>query len=280
VFASDGVVVRVPKGERQRVVIDSRWSGGMGTLAAGRVLVVVGEGAEVELTEVCRTRGEVVVLRGREIVAERGAVVRVADITENPRGVVVESRLTTQREGSSCRALFCNLSEGACRTNIKNILAEAHAESECNGVFVTSEQTHDIMMDVRHEASDCRSSELIKGMAMGTSVGSFAGCIYVAEGAQKTDASLLNRNIVLGEGARIYTKPTLEIYADDVKCGHGATVGKLDPEAIYYMRQRGLSEQMARQLQLMGFAAEVVENYGGVAAERMTAAIERILQTI
>ena len=136
------------------------------------------------------------------------------------------------------------------------------------------------MLDVQHLSCDCRSSELIKGMAIRKAVGSFAGRIYVAPDAQRTDAALLNRNIVLSDAARIYTKPTLEIYADDVKCGHGATVGKLDPEAIYYMQQRGLSEQAARRLQLVGFAAEVVERFGGQAAERMEAAIEQKLQTI
>jgi Fe-S cluster assembly protein SufD len=147
-------------------------------------------------------------------------------------------------------------------------------------VFVSDLKIRDIYMDVQHLACECSSSELVKGIASEGGRGSFAGRIYVAEGAQKTDASLLNRNIVLGDKAKIYTKPTLEIYADDVKCGHGATVGQLDPEAVYYMRQRGLSKQAAERLQLLGFASEVVERFGGEAAERIAASVEQKLQTL
>ncbi len=280
IMAEDVALVRIPRGVQTSLLIDSRWSGGAHSWAVGRVLIVVEEGAEVEVVELCRTSGEVAVIKSREIVVARGARVKVADMVENESGVVVEGRYTLQAEDSTSRALFCDLSNGASRTNIVTRMTGAHAEAECDGVFVASEGVRDIMLDVQHLSCDCRSSELIKGMAIRKAVGSFAGRIYVAPDAQRTDAALLNRNIVLSDAARIYTKPTLEIYADDVKCGHGATVGKLDPEAIYYMRQRGLSEQAARRLQLVGFAAEVVERFGGQAAERMEAAIEQKLQTI
>ena len=280
IMADDVALVRIPRGVQTRLLIDSRWSGGAHSWAVGRVLIVVEEGAEVEVVELCRTSGEVAVFKSREIVVAHGARVKVADMVENESGVVVEGRYTLQAEESNTNALFCDLSNGASRTNIVTRMTGAHAEAVCDGVFVASEGIRDIMLDVQHLSSDCRSSELIKGMAIQRAVGSFAGRIYVATDAQRTDAALLNRNIVLSDAARIYTKPTLEIYADDVKCGHGATVGKLDPEAVYYMRQRGLSEQAARRLQLVGFAAEVVERFGGVVAERMAAAIEQKLQTI
>lgn len=280
IFAEDVAVVRVPRGASGRVLIDSRWSGAEHQLAVGRVLIVADEESEVEVVELCRTVGGVAVLKSREIVAKRGARVKVVDMVENPDGVVVEGRYTLQSEGSVTRALFGDLSNGASRTNIVTRMTGPHAEAVCDGVFVASKGVRDVFMDVRHEACDCRSSELVKGMATEGAVGSFAGRIYVASDAQRTDASLLNRNIVLSEASRVYTKPTLEIYADDVKCGHGATVGKLDPEAIYYMRQRGLSEESARRLQLIGFATEVVERFGKGPTKRITDAIEQKLQTI
>ena len=107
-----------------------------------------------------------------------------------------------------------------------------------------------------------RDSSYIKGVAGGTAVGEFCGLVYVAPDAQRTDAQQQNRNILLSETARITTQPQLEIYADDVKCSHGATVGQMDSEAILYMRQRGLSEAQARRVQIEGFVGDVVRRCG------------------
>ena len=279
-LAEDAVVVCVARGESRKVVLDSRFAGEKGALAVSRVLVVVEEGASLELSDVCRTEGEVITLRCREIIVGRGANVKIADIVENPQGTVIDHRYTSQAEDSTTRALFGDVSCGVSRTNIVTLLNGAHAEAVCDGVYVATHGTRDVCLDVQHLTGECQSSELIKGIASERGRGSFAGRIYVAQDSQKTDASLLNRNIVLGTEAKIYTKPTLEIYADDVKCSHGATVGQLDPEAVYYMRQRGLSKQAAERLQLLGFAAEVVERFGGQAAERIAAAVEQKLQTL
>ena len=112
-------------------------------------------------------------------------------------------------------------------------------------------------MRVSHNVPDCSSRSLVKGVAGGEATGAFQGLVYVAPDAQRTDAQQQNRNILLSETARITTQPQLEIYADDVKCSHGATVGQMDSEAILYMRQRGLSEQQARRLQMEGFVAAI-----------------------
>ena len=101
---------------------------------------------------------------------------------------------------------------------------------------------------VSHNVGLCTSNSLVKGVAGGSASCEFNGLVYVAQDAQNTDARQTSRNIVLGDEARIVTKPQLEIYADDVKCSHGATVGQLDDDAILYMRQRGLSEAQAPRL--------------------------------
>ena len=101
----------------------------------------------------------------------------------------------------------------------------------------------------------------------------------MAQDAQKTDARQTSRNIVLGDEARIVTKPQLEIYADDVKCSHGATVGQLDDDAILYMRQRGLSEAQARRLQIEGFVRDIVSQAGSMGealAEVLTEKLEEL----
>jgi Fe-S cluster assembly protein SufD len=105
-------------------------------------------------------------------------------------------------------------------------------------------------------AADCTSHTAVKGVAADSAHGSFSGLVYVAPDAQRTDSVQSSRNVTIGN-ARIETLPQLEIYADDVKCSHGATVGQMDSDAILYMRQRGLTTAMAKRLQIEGFVQDV-----------------------
>jgi Fe-S cluster assembly protein SufD len=115
---------------------------------------------------------------------------------------------------------------------------------------------------VDHAAPGGRTTELVKGVAAGRGHGAFQGCVVVREGAQKTDAQQTSRNLMLGRRAVIDTKPELEIYADDVKCAHGATVGELDEAALFYLRSRGIPDAEARRLLIEGFLREAVEEIG------------------
>ena len=136
-----------------------------------------------------------------------------------------------------------------------------------------------VSLRVNHNTSDCTSDSLVKGVAGGKAVGEFYGLVYVAQDAQRTDARQTNRNIEIGSEAKIITKPQLEIYADDVKCSHGATVGQLDGEAVMYMRQRGLSEQQARRLQIEGFVNDIVLGAGEIGealAEELISKLEKL----
>jgi Fe-S cluster assembly protein SufD len=143
-------------------------------------------------------------------------------------------------------------------TRVVASLVERGAEFELGGVFLLSnEDKASVTADVNHMASDCRSNTKVKGVATGKAHGSFAGLVYVAPDAQRTDSVQSSRNITVGE-ARIETMPQLEIYADDVKCSHGATVGQMNDDAILYMRQRGLSLADAKRLQIEGFVDDVV----------------------
>lgn len=143
-------------------------------------------------------------------------------------------------------------------TRVVTSLMERGAQFNMGGVFLLSgEDKASVTADVNHMAADCRSHTQIKGVATGKSHGSFAGLVYVAPDAQRTDSVQSSRNITVGE-ARIETMPQLEIYADDVKCSHGATVGQMNDDAILYMRQRGLSLADAKRLQIEGFVDDVV----------------------
>ena len=133
------------------------------------------------------------------------------------------------------------------------------AEVELYGLFVagTGDRCR-IKTEVRHNVPDCVSNQVVKGIADGEGYGLFDGLVYVAPDAQHTEAYQQSRNVLLSKTARIQTQPQLEIYADDVKCSHGSTVGQLDEQAIYYMRQRGISKESAERLMLEGFVGDVV----------------------
>ncbi|MEG0033766.1 MAG: SufD family Fe-S cluster assembly protein, partial [Mucinivorans sp.] len=162
-----------------------------------------------------------------------------------------------QEEGSTCQLLMSELSSANVRYTMD--LLGRGAKSEVDGLFLATGSDHCVVdLRVNHQAVGCQSRSLIKGIASGQAYGEFKGLVYVATGAQQTDARQTSRNIELSNQAHIVTKPQLEIYADDVKCSHGATVGQLDNEAIYYMRQRGLSELQAQRLQVEGFAADII----------------------
>ena len=143
-------------------------------------------------------------------------------------------------------------------TRIVASLMERGARFELGGAFVlTDEDKASVAVDVNHLAVECTSKTSYKGVASGKAHGSFSGLVYVAPGAQRTDSVQSSRNITMGE-ARIETLPQLEIYADDVKCSHGATVGQMDSDAVLYMRQRGLDLATAKRLQIEGFVGDVI----------------------
>ena len=137
-------------------------------------------------------------------------------------------------------------------------LQGANARFEMRGSFVACDQERcDVGVNVLHEVGDCVSRTTYKGVASGKAQGSFSSLVYIAQDAQHTDAKQLSRNVTIGD-AVINTSPQMEIYADDVRCSHGATVGQMDAEAIMYMRQRGLSMADAKRLQIEGFIADTV----------------------
>jgi Fe-S cluster assembly protein SufD len=133
------------------------------------------------------------------------------------------------------------------------------AEAELDGLYVTDgDQQADSHITVRHAQPGCRSSQLYKGILAGSSRAVFTGRIIVDLDAQKTDARQSNRNLLLSDQATVNSNPQLEIFADDVRCTHGSTVGRLDEEAVFYLRSRGIGREEARRLLTLAFTNEVV----------------------
>lgn len=163
-----------------------------------------------------------------------------------------------QERNSRSKVSVITLNGGKIRNELHVNLNGEGAETDLNGIYLMDKKQHiDNQVFVRHSVPNCYSSELFKGVLDEESSGVFNGHIYVARDAQKTNAFQRNNNILMTPQAKIDTMPFLEIYADDVKCSHGATVGQLDEEALFYMMQRGISRDNARLLLMYAFASEV-----------------------
>lgn len=149
----------------------------------------------------------------------------------------------------------------SCDVKLDVRLAGEGAEANIYGAYVCGgEERVKIAVDMHHDLPHCNSRQLFKGIAGGTSKVDFYGKIIVAQDAQRTEAYQENHNLLLTDGAKVDTKPQLEIYADDVKCSHGATIGRLNEEEQFYMRSRGITLEDARVLQMISFIAPVLEN--------------------
>ena len=146
------------------------------------------------------------------------------------------------------------------RNNIRTTLDGEGIEAVLNGVYLTNgDQLADHHMIVDHAKPQCASHEYFNGILAGKSRGVFHGRILVRPGAQKTDAKQTSKNLLLSDDASAEAKPQLEIYADDVKCTHGATVGQLNDESIYYLRSRGIGLETARRMLIHAFAGEIID---------------------
>ena len=152
-----------------------------------------------------------------------------------------------------------SLEGGLMRNKTNMVMHDEHCEGHLYGLYVLNEKQHvDNRSLADHSSPNCMSNELYKGILGGNSKGVFNGRIMVRRDAQKTNAYQTNRNIIVSDDAQINTKPQLEIFADDVKCSHGCTIGQLDDDAIFYLRSRGLKEKQAKTFLLQAFAGEVL----------------------
>ena len=165
-----------------------------------------------------------------------------------------------QQRDSRVNHNVITLHNGVTRNRLDLVFKGEGAECYCSGCVIADRKQHvDNNTLIDHQVPHCTSNELYKYVLDDEAVGAFAGRVLVRHGAQKTTSQETNQNLVATKTARMYTQPMLEIYADDVKCAHGSTIGQLNDAALFYMRQRGISEQEARLLLKSAFITEVID---------------------
>lgn len=265
-FAMDGLFLYVPKGVKldAPVQLINVMNGDADSMATSRNLVIIDEGARAQLLVCGHAAKSCKYLCNRvtEVFVGKNAnyeQYKLEDTTADTTNI--GSLFVQQDEASDVLINEITLHNGFTRNNVNVDLLGEHASLNLCGMAIGDKQEHiDNHTFINHAVPHCHSTELYKYVLNDAAVGSFDGKILVRPGAQKTEAYQSNKNIVVTQSAKMYTKPHLEIYADDVKCSHGAAVGQLDEEAIFYMRSRGISLTEARMLLMLAFANDVVEN--------------------
>jgi Fe-S cluster assembly protein SufD len=234
-----------------------------GSTAQPRNLFVVGDNAQATVLESYVATGDAPYFTNAvtEVVAGDHAVLEHVKFQDESRQAFHISALHAHL-GRASNFVSHSFALGAklSRNNIRTNLAGEGLEAILNGLYLTNgDQLADHHMIVEHAQPNCASHEYFNGILDGKSKGVFHGRIYVHPIAQKTDAKQTNKNLLLSDDATANTKPQLEIYADDVKCTHGATVGQLNQESIFYLRSRGIGPDMARRMLIHSFAGEITE---------------------
>jgi len=264
----DGAVIRVEAGNKLGQPIEllhlaSRNAAGRSLRP--RHLIILETDAEASLVERYLALDETSYFNNLvcEIVLQEGASLLHQRVQQESRQAYHLSDLYLGLAADShYRGVNASLGGIWSRTNINNHFKASGAVCELDGLYlVDDEQLADYHLDIDHAVPGCESRENFKGILSGRGRAVFDGRILVRQQAQKSNAHLSNANLMLSRQAEIDTKPQLEILADDVQCSHGTTVGQLDPQALFYLRSRGLNEDQARRLLCMGFAQEILDRF-------------------
>lgn len=264
-FAENGAYIKIPKGtvvEHPIIlhfIADAKESN---AFIQPRNLVIAEENSQVELVELVTTAGNHNSFTNivTEVVLKENAIVHYYKIQNDSQSQVNTTQIY-QQEKSSFYSITISLDGELIRNNLNVDLNAENSEAFLYGLYFLKDKQHtDNHTLVNHAKPNCYSNELYKGVLTDKSRGVFNGKIFVKPDAQKTNAFQSNKNILLSPDAIMDTKPQLEIYADDVKCSHGATVGKMDEEPLFYLRSRGISENAAKALLVNAFANDILEH--------------------
>jgi len=265
-FLEDGAYVHVRRGvvvEEPVHVLFVSTGRQAATVTHPRNLIVAEEASQVSVVEdyVSLESGGALCNTVTELVAADESVVSHYMIEREDKQAFNVSTLRIQQGRNANVSSHSVLLGGALvRNNVHPVLAGEGSECLINGLFIGHERQHlDNYMLVEHASPHCGSRQFYNGILDDRAHGVFHGRIIVHKDAQKTDAKQTNSNLLLSDDAQIDTKPQLEIYADDVKCTHGATIGQIDESALFYLRSRGIDEVSARRLLLLAFADECLD---------------------
>lgn len=265
-LCQDGVVIRIKGGVKtdQTLQIVNIFKNATPLLAARRVLIVLEEYSEARILMCDHTQTsetDFCNLQVLEIYAERGSRLDLYDLEESSlRTTRLSSLWLYQEEGSEVLLDSMTLYNGTTRNEFITRFAGRHARLRMLGMGIEDETRRlDTWSRISHDVGECNTDELFKYVVDDNAMGAFSGLIYVAEGAEKTEAYQSNRNLVGSSTAVMHSKPQLEIYNDDVKCSHGTAIGQLDEKQLFYMMTRGLSEEQSRLMLKQAFMSDVID---------------------
>lgn len=265
-LAQDGLLVYVPKNVKvdRTVQVINILRSDVDLMVNRRVLIIVEEGADIKLLFCDHAADDRRFLSTQVIEAFVGnnAALDLYCLEEtHAKNVRVSNLYIEQQANSRVNHNIITLHNGVTRNRTDLALVGEGAECRLNGCVIADKQQHvDNNTLIDHKVPHCTSNQLYKYVLDGEATGAFAGRVLVRHGAQKTSSEMRNQNICATNKARMYTQPMLEIYADDVKCAHGSTVGQLNDAALFYMRQRGISLKEAKLLLEFAFVNEVVDS--------------------
>ena len=266
-FFEDGGFIYIPKGtildDPVHLLYISSGSD-KPRITSPRNLIVAEHNAQADVIEQYVSLEESVYLSNvvtELVVGENSTLGHYLIERESKKSFNVSTLRAQQGRNSNIRSHSVLLGGALVRNNVHPVLAGEGCDSLINGLFMSSGRQHmDNYMKLEHVSPHSDSRQFYNGILDGRSRGVFHGRIVVHEDAQKTDAKQTNRNLLLSDHAQIDTKPQLEIYADDVKCTHGATIGQIDEDAIFYLRSRGISQEASREIILNAFTNETLES--------------------
>jgi len=284
-YAKDGYLLYIPKNViiEKPIQIINLLKSENSTFATQRNLVIVEPGASVQLILCDHTinLNEYLSNSVTEIFVEENANLDYYTIqNQHNNSASINSVFIQQEKNSNVTSHTVSLHGGLIRNNLKVVMNGENAEANLYGMaFLDRNQHIDNATQVIHAKPHCQSNQIYKNVLDDKSTGAFSGRIHVARDAQKTNAFQRNNNLLLTDTATMQTKPQLIIDADDVKCSHGATVGQIDEEALFYLRSRGKDEKKARMMMMNAFAHEVIQEIKVEALrERMDELIEKRLR--
>jgi Fe-S cluster assembly protein SufD len=264
-FASDGVVLRVPQGvaEERPFYIEVQ-SSARGAVSFPRIILVAEEGAEASVViQYSGDTGEAIVVPQLDMVVGTNSTLRVGVVQSlaSTDRIFAQGRAKVGRD-ATFRLSEAGLGSDSARLHLTVDLEGRGSTADIVGAYFGEHtQTLDYRYFMHHIGTNTRSDMFLKGAVEDEALSVFTGMIRIDEGAQRTNAFQTNRNLILSDGASAQSVPNLEILADDVRCGHGSTVGPLDEDQRYYLMSRGLERDQADRLQLRGFFEEALDKF-------------------
>jgi len=266
-FSNEGAYIQIPKNivvPKPIQIVNFSTGTEKELLIQPRNLVIVGENAHVQIVERHQSLTENNTLTNSvtEIFVKTRGIVDVYKMqNDRASASLIDSTFVSQKRDSVASVHTFSFGGNLTRNNLEFYQEGTHCVSHLNGISILNEKQHvDNHTLVKHKAPNCESHEMYKGIYDDRATGVFNGKVIVEQAAQKINAFQQNNNIIVGDKASVNTKPQLEIFADDVKCSHGCTIGQLDESALFYMQQRGIPKKEAKALLMFAFSNDALRD--------------------